>query len=114
MENRPLPKAGSGHTQHTQRTPPYVRKEKRLVSLSVFNHRFLFRDQVDVIAPYRYADVASAHGFSKNGLDWTWSSTPPYTRWVNHTGVDLAVSYGTMERPFLLTEDLGDGPVPTA
>jgi hypothetical protein len=69
---------------------------------------------VDAIAPYRYADVVSAHGFSPNGLDWTWSATPPYTRWVNHTGIGQAVSYGTMERPFLLTEDLGDGPVPTA
>eukprot|EP01048_Picozoa_sp_COSAG05_P012226 COSAG05_NODE_1208_length_5523_cov_14.095686_5_plen_78_part_00 len=53
-------------------------------------------------------------GFSKNGIDWTWSSTPPYTRWVNHTGSAKAVSYGTMERPFLLTEDFGHGPVPTA
>ena len=56
----------------------------------------------------------TAHGFSRDGINYTWSSTPPYTRWVNHTGVSEAVSYGTMERPFLLLEDLGAGPVPTA
>eukprot|EP01052_Picozoa_sp_SAG31_P035221 SAG31_NODE_4220_length_3449_cov_1.831940_3_plen_95_part_00 len=48
------------------------------------------------------------------GITYTWSSTPPYTRWVLHEGQTEPVSYGTRERPFLLLEDFGSGPVPTA
>ncbi len=59
--------------------------------------------------------TASAPGRGINHIHtYTWSATPPYTRWVTHQGAAQPVSYGTRERPFLLTEDLGAGPVPTA
>jgi hypothetical protein len=53
-----------------------------------------------------YGDVVAGHGFSKDGTpgSWTWSSTPPFTRYVNFTGGNPTLSYGTRERPYLLFE----------
>ena len=65
---------------------------------------------VDSTHPYDYGDVVAGHGFSSNGIHWTWSTTPPYTRYVQHSATKHGVSaellkYGTRERPFLLLEE---------
>ena len=59
------------------------------------------------VCALHYGDVVAGHGFSTDGTpgSWTWSSTPPFTRYVNFTGGNPLLSYGARERPYLLLED---------
>lgn len=50
-----------------------------------------------------YNLIVGGHGFSRNGLNWTWSSLPPYTSFVKHRN-GTTLNYGTRERPSLLFE----------
>ena len=52
----------------------------------------------------QYADIVAGHGFSTDGMNWTFSPTVPYTAAV--TGTDGTTKhYATRERPFLLLSD---------
>ena len=51
-----------------------------------------------------YADIVSGHGFSIDGVKWTWHPTPPYTADVTDTS-GRTRHFATRERPFLLLSD---------
>eukprot|EP01043_Picozoa_sp_COSAG02_P040350 COSAG02_NODE_3259_length_7079_cov_30.942693_3_plen_381_part_00 len=52
----------------------------------------------------QYADIVAGHGFSKDGIAWTWHPTPPYSADVTDT-TGRTLHYATRERPFLLLSD---------
>ena len=54
--------------------------------------------------PAPHGCIVSGHGFSDDGLEWTWSPVQPYGRNVTHQNGEV-VSYASLERPFLLFED---------
>lgn len=59
----------------------------------------------------QYADIVAGHAFSRDGIDWHFHRTPPWT--ANVTNVDGSTRhYATRERPFLLlTDDAERAPV---
>jgi hypothetical protein len=58
----------------------------------------------------QYADIVAGHAFSRDGVEWVFHPTPPWT--ANVTSTDGSKRhYATRERPFLL---LGDDRAPVA
>ena len=49
----------------------------------------------------QYADIVAGHAFSKDGVDWHFHATPPWTANVKNTD-GTTWHYATRERPFLL------------
>ena len=61
--------------------------------------------------PFPYNPI-SGHGFSADGISWTWSTVEPYTNRVERVGGDIQ-RFATLERPKFLFADPSDPTRPT-
>ena len=63
---------------------PFLWIDPKTGAFHVISHAY--PGGTDSVLPYDYGDTVGGHSFSADGLKWIWSTTPPFTRYVETAG----------------------------